>query len=144
MDTMTTDFVQEIQRLPTLRRDQLVPIWKEHFPTPPPPSIRKELMVPLLSYRMQEEVHGGLSMQARRRLQILATTLPEGPRSTRQIAAPQRGTRILRQWRGETHEVWCTDEGFLYLGQKYTSLSKIATVITGTKWSGPAFFGLKK
>ena len=144
MDTMTNDLVQEIQRLPSLRRDQLVPIWKGHFPSPPPPSLRKELMVPLLGYRMQEKIHGGLSMQARRRLQAIAKTLPTGPRSTRQIAAPEHGTRILRQWRGETHEVWCREEGFLYRGEKYTSLSKIAFAITATKWSGPAFFGVKK
>jgi hypothetical protein len=101
-------------------------------------------MVPLLSYRIQEKAYGGLSMQARNRLEEIAAKLPKGPRGTRQVVAPQNGTRILRQWHGEMYEVWSTDEGFLYRGERYGSLSKIAYVITGTKWSGPAFFGVKK
>jgi hypothetical protein len=135
---------QKIAELPNLSRAQLLPLWTEHFPTPPPTALRKELMVPLLSYRIQEKAYGGLSMQARKRLEAIAAKLPTGPRGTRQIAAPQNGTRILRQWHGEMHEVWSTDEGFLYRDERYGSLSKIAYVITGTKWSGPAFFGVKK
>ena len=141
---MTTDLTEQIQLLPSLRRDELVPIWNEHFQAPPPKTLRKELMVPLLSYRIQERAHGGLSLQARNRLKQIAAGLPKGPRSARQVVAPQEGTRILRQWRGEMHEVRCTDDGLFYRGEKYSSLSKIAFVITGTKWSGPAFFGVKK
>ena len=143
MITMT-DITEQIQRLPTLRRDQLVPIWNEHFQAPAPTTLRKELMVPLLSYRIQERLHGGLSLNARNRLRQIAAGLPKGPRSSKQVVAPQEGTRILRQWHGEMHEVRCTDDGLFYRGEKYTSLSKIAILITGTKWSGPAFFGVKK
>jgi hypothetical protein len=141
---MTTDITKQIQQLPGLRRDQLIPIWNQHFHTSPPKTLRKELMVPLLSYRIQERLHGGLSLQARSRLKQIAAGLPKGPRSAMQVVAPQEGTRILRQWHGEMHEVRCTDDGFFYRGEKYSSLSKIAFVITGTKWSGPAFFGVKK
>ncbi len=101
-------------------------------------------MVPLLSYRIQERLHGGLSLQARNRLKQIAASLPSGPRTASHIVAPQGGTRILRQWHGDMHEVRCTDGGLYYRGEKYSSLSRIAFVITGTKWSGPAFFGVKK
>src|ERR1700679_194591 len=139
-----TDITEQIQRLPSLRRDQLIPLWNQHFQTPPPTTLRKELMVPLLGYRMQEGVHGGLSLHARNRLRQIAAGLLKGPRGAKQIVSPEEGTRILRQWHGEMHEVRCTDDGLFYRGEKYSSLSKIAFVITGTKWSGPAFFGVKK
>jgi hypothetical protein len=141
---MTIHITELIQRLPSLRRDQLIPLWNQHFQTPPPQTLRKELMVPLLSYRIQERLHGGLSLQARNRLKQIAAKLPTVPRSASHIVAPEEGTRILRQWHGETHEVRCTDDGLFYRGETYSSLSKIAFVITGTKWSGPAFFGVKK
>jgi hypothetical protein len=141
---MTGKLAEQIQRLPKLRRNELVSIWNDNFQTLPPKTLRKELMVSLLSYRIQERLHGGLSLQARRRLKQIASGLPKGPRSTRQAVAPQEGTRILRQWRGEMYEVRCTDDGLFYRGERYSSLSKIAFVITGTKWSGPAFFGVKK
>jgi hypothetical protein len=138
------NITDQIQQLPSLRRDQLIPIWNANFQTPPPKTLRKELMVPLLSYRIQERAHGGLSLQARRRLKEIAAGLPKGPKSARKVVEPEQGTRILRQWRGEIHDVRCTDEGLYYRGERYSSLSKIAYVITGTKWSGPAFFGVKK
>ena len=52
------------------------------------------------------------------------------------------GTRLVRQWRGRTYHVTVTDDGFEFEGQSYSSLSQIAQAITGTKWSGPRFFGL--
>jgi hypothetical protein len=141
---MTTDMAEQIRQLPSLRRDQLVPIWNKHFHAPPPEKLRKELMVPLLSYRIQERAHGGLSLLARSRLMQIAAGLPKGPKSARRVVVPQEGTRILRKWHGEMHEVRCSDDGLFYRGEKYSSLSRIAFVITGTKWSGPAFFGVRK
>jgi len=141
---MTTDITEQIQGLPSLRRDQLIPIWNQHFHSPPPETLRKELMVPLLSYRIQEKAFGGLSLHARNRLKQIAARLAKGPRSAKQVVSSQEGTRIIRQWHGEMYEVRCTDNGLFYRGEKYSSLSRIAFVITGTKWSGPAFFGVKK
>jgi hypothetical protein len=141
---MTIDITEQIQQLPSLRMDQLIPIWTQHFHSPPPETLRKELMVPFLSYRIQEKAFGGLSLHARNRLKQIAAGLAKGPRRTQQAVSPEEGTRILRQWHGEMHEVRCTDDRLFYRGEKYSSLSKIAFVITGTKWSGPAFFGVKK
>lgn len=138
------ELAELIETLPTLSRQELIPLWNKHLPHQTIPELRKELLVPLLAYRLQEQAYGGLSLSARKKLQAIAESLPKGPRSARQIQAPPQGTRILRQWRGEMHEVWCSDDGFTYQGKLYGSLSKIAFVITGTKWSGPAFFGVKK
>ena len=102
-------------------------------------------MVPLLAYRIQEREFGGLSHAARRRLREVAVSLmTDKPSQESPDAAPQTGTRLLRVWRGETHEVIATGSGYEYRGQTYSSLSRIAREITGTRWSGPLFFGVRK
>jgi len=55
---------------------------------------------------------------------------------------PRPGTRLVREWQGRVHEVVVLDEGFLWSGKRHGSLSEIARAITGTRWSGPRFFGL--
>jgi Protein of unknown function (DUF2924) len=136
---------EQIATLPSLNRAQLLAIWAEHFSTEPPSKLRKELMVPVLAYRMQEKEFGGLSHAARRRLREVAASLKtDKPSQERPDSAPQTGTRLLRVWRGETHEVIATGSGYEYRGQTYSSLSKIAREITGTQWSGPLFFGVRK
>lgn len=135
----------QIEGLPTLNKAQLLAIWTENFSTAPPSKLRKELMVPILAYRMQEKEFGGLSHAARRRLREVAATLrTDKPSQERPDSAPQTGTRFLRVWRSETHEVIATGSGYQYRGQTYSSLSRIAREITGTQWSGPLFFGVRK
>jgi hypothetical protein len=136
---------EQITTLPSLNKTQLLAIWAENFSEDPPPNLRKELMVPILAYRMQEREFGGLSHAARRRLREVAVSLrTDKPSQERPDSAPQTGTRLLRVWRGETHEVIATGSGYEYRGQTYSSLSKIAREITGTRWSGPLFFGVRK
>jgi hypothetical protein len=135
----------QIAALPTLNKAQLLAVWAENFTKDPPPQLRKELMVPVLAYRMQEREFGGLSHAARRRLREVAASLREDkPSQERPDSGPQTGTRLLRTWRGELHEVIATGHGYLYRGQTYSSLSRIAREITGTRWSGPLFFGVRK
>ena len=135
----------QIEALPTLNKAQLLAVWVENFSKDPPPQLRKELMVPVLAYRMQEREFGGLSHAARRRLREVAASLnTEKPSQERPDSAPQTGTRLLRMWHGEMHGVIATGNGYLYRGQTYSSLSKIAREITGTRWSGPLFFGVRK
>jgi hypothetical protein len=97
----------------------------------------------LLGYRLQELKLGGLSAGARRELTNL---LPRAQGGRGAAAATRRlkpGTRLQRTWQGRTHVVTVTDKGFDYQGKAHASLSVIARQITGTPWSGPAFFGLK-
>jgi hypothetical protein len=100
----------------------------------------------LLRFHEQETAYGGLSPEVEA---YLASLLPK-PRGRGPQAAPtpvrrlKPGTRLLRAWRGQTYTVTVADPGFIYEGQTYNSLSVIAREITGTPWSGPAFFGLLK
>jgi len=131
--------------LPALNKAQLVPIWRRNFDHDPPPKLRKELMVPILAYGMQEKEFGGLSHRARKRLRDIAQSLGPEKRPHASIAPSIRsGTRLIRRWGGEVHEISVTEAGFEYLGKQYASLSKIAREITGTRWSGPLFFGRRK
>ena len=142
---MHNKLTEKIATLPTLDKAQLVVLWAENFNKDPPPTLRKELMVPLLAYRMQERELGGLSHTGRRRLrEIAASFKADGPSQERSDSSPQTGARLIRLWKGETHEVIATGSGYEYRGQTYSSLSKIAREITGTRWSGPLFFGVRK
>jgi hypothetical protein len=139
---MDQALTQKIAALPTLNKAQLLVVRRENFGHAPPPNLRKELMVPVLAYRMQAKEFGGLSHTVRKRLRDIAQSL--GSEKQQPDAKIQGGTRLVRTWRGEVHEVAVTDNGFLYRGQHFTSLSRIAREITGTPWSGPLFFGTRK
>jgi Protein of unknown function (DUF2924) len=133
-----------IRSLPSLPKMRLVELWKQNFGKEPE-RIRPELMLPVLAYRIQERAYGGLSPKAAARSQEVATSLR--PQSRSRDEARQRfksGTKLVREWGGKTHEVTLCDQGYQYLGNTYKSLSPIACEITGTRWSGPAFFGTRK
>jgi hypothetical protein len=124
-----------IERMPEMSRQELAAQWLLEFGSPPHPKLREELMRPVLAYRIQENASGLGKQRIQTRLQnVLAEA------STTQF---KQGTRIVREWKGQTHEVAVSADGYEYLGETYKSLSPIATKITGTKWSGPAFFGTK-
>jgi len=136
---------EKIAKLPTLNKPQLLEIWAENFKTPPPPNLRKDLMVPILAYRIQEREYGGLSHRARARLKEIGVSLRNHKGTVRNTdSAPGTGTKLIRSWKGEVHEVLATENGYVYRGKTYSSLSRIAREITGTRWSGPLFFGVKK
>jgi hypothetical protein len=106
--------------------------------------MRRDFMIPILAYRIQEQAFGSLSPRARKRLEELARQIESSPsRSISDRPALKPGTRLVRQWGNHVHLVNVESKGFEYKGSRYRSLSEIAHVITGTKWSGPLFFGLK-
>jgi len=141
---MTTEITTKLQELPHLPRPRLRALWQELFAKPAHPQLRRNLMIAVLAYRLQEQAYGGLKPSTRKRLQRLAVEL-EQKQKTWPSPVPQlrAGTRLLRQWQGQMHEVVVADEGFDYRSKRYESLSEIARQITGTRWSGPLFFGLK-
>lgn len=142
---MTDEISAKIQQLRRLPKPELLALWQELFAKPPHPKLRRELMVPILAHRMQENAYGGLKLSTRKRLQRLAEELTPNLEASLRVTSQLRpGTKLLRQWQGELHEVMVGDEGFRYRGKHYQSLSEIAREITGTRWSGPAFFGLKQ
>ena len=144
MRKRSLDVAERLRVLPQLGTEALRALWIELYGRPPRFRARKELMVPMLAYRLQEIAQGGLSSSTRKRLRAFADRIDtKEPRSSRPDARPKAGTRLIREWNGHTHVVSVLDNGVEYRGKRYGSLSEVARVITGTRWSGPAFFGLK-
>ena len=119
--------------------------WRELFGSEPPPSNRQYL-VSRLAYRIQELTYGGLKPETIKRLEALGEQLDGGniiTRRTRVDLKPIAGTRLIRDWQGVEQIVTVTQDGFEWQGRPYRSLSAIARAITGTRWNGWVFFGLK-
>jgi hypothetical protein len=119
--------------------------WRELFDSEPPPFNRRYLES-RLAYRIQELAYGGLKPETIRRLERLGEELDGGDRKKSRIRAdfhPIAGTRLIREWQGVEHVVTVTVDGFEWQGRPYKSLSAIARAITGTRWNGWVFFGLK-
>ncbi|MDX1485586.1 MAG: DUF2924 domain-containing protein [Alphaproteobacteria bacterium] len=116
----------------------------ELFEHPAPKQMSRTLLLRLIAHRIQENESYGPNTALKRRLRKLAKDLKvTGKVSAVPLKLPNPGTRFLREWQGETHTVSVTEGGFLHKGQTYQSLSAVAREITGTRWSGPAFFGLR-
>ena len=121
----------------TMTLAELRKLWSEHFGSPP--ELRStELMRLVLSWRLQSRVHGGLDAAMRRKLR--RKTMAD-PTSAIDL---EIGSGLRREWQGKTYEVEIEDGGFRWNHQTYPSLSAVATAITGTRWNGPKFFGLRK
>ena len=135
---------ESVESLARLTLAELRALWRQWFDRPPPARLRRHLLIRALAYRMQERQHGGLSAATRKKLRVLAqagTTQAsyergDGPRLT-------PGTQVIREWGNEMHQVTVETTSLVYRGQRYRSLSEIARRITGTRWSGPVFFGVK-
>ena len=140
-DHKSTDIRATLADLTTLDRDTLINHWRTVYDDAPPVNISRPLLLNAITYRMQEKVLGGLNPATRRHLSQLIT-------NDRTATSPptnlKSGTRLLREWHGTTHEVMVTDDGVRFKGKRYRSLSEVAFTITGTKWSGPLFFGLRR
>ena len=141
--TMSDKCTQTLERLPSMDRAELQQLWQDLFGKPPHPKLRRQLLVPILAYRVQEKVYGGLKASTRNYLRRLALQL-EANKSTPKPQRIKPGTKLLRRWHDETHEVVVTEHGYFYRGSEYKTLSEVAGLITGARWSGPLFFGLKK
>ena len=134
---------REIAALGDLAVDALRAAWQVHYDAEPPKRAGRDLLIRAVAFRLQETPLGGLKPATKRRLKRLAEELRiKGEVSTAAGPAVKPGTRLIREWHGATHEVWVLDEGYHWRGERYRSLSEIARSITGTRWSGPAFFGL--
>jgi hypothetical protein len=119
--------------------------WRELFDKEPPPYNRR-FLEHRLAYRIQELTYGGLKPETLKRLRELGEHFDGGdPKRRRQPASdrPISGTRLIREYQGVEHCVTVRDEDFEYQGRPYKSLSAIARAITGTRWNGFLFFGLK-
>ena len=111
-------------------RDAWPPAWGR------PPRLRSaDLLRRMMAWRLQAEAYGGLDAETRKLL-AKGAVKPRGP-------VAQAGVRLVREWKGERHEAEVVEGGVLYRGERYASLSEVARVVTGVRWNGPRFFGLR-
>lgn len=106
-----------------------------------PPSLPPALLRQLVAQRLQERRHGALPVLVARELKRLATEGPGAEPARRRVELTP-GTRLVREWNGQTVTVEVLDKGFTYADRAWRSLSEIARHVTGAHWSGPRFFGL--
>jgi hypothetical protein len=133
-----------LDSLPKLNKPELCQLWRHHFKSEPALKMRKQLIRRVIAYRLQEQEFGGLNNTQVRRLRQIASALEANPNAT--VSSRPRikpGTRLVREWKQQVHTVEVDADGYQYKGTRYESLSQIARLITGTRWSGPLFFGLK-
>ena len=126
---------QEVRALEALDLHGLREEWRKRYGDPP--KMRShELLARLLAWRIQADAFGGLDAAT---IRLLTTDRPPIPKPA---LAP--GTQLTREWQGRRHEVDVLEQGFRYAGADYRSLSQIARAITGTRWNGLRFFGLRE
>jgi hypothetical protein len=134
----------DLAALSSLKRSALKQWWRMQFNSPMPAKASRQLLIYCLAYRLQQNAYGGLSATARQRLRALAPPLArERGRAKPAAVRLEPGTRLIRQWREQRHEVTVLEQGFAYRARHYRSLSAIARVISGAHCSGPRFFGLR-
>jgi Protein of unknown function (DUF2924) len=135
---------QQLKDLETRGDDELKDCWRSLYGTKPPPKIHRSLLIAAVAHRMQENALGALKSSVRRQLMQVANNLAT-PRPSPHYPSvrPRAGTVLVRDWGGVTHQAKVLEDGILFRSKRYKSLSEVARVITGSRWSGPLFFGLK-
>ena len=136
---MSTALDFELTALKQLSRMALTDRWRALFKAAPPAAFTPDLLARGIAWRLQEKALGRLSSEARR---TLAASEQSVQRRHRSRTALRPGNRLIRRWRGRTYVVEVSDAGLIYEGKRFSSLTVIARTITGTRWSGPKFFGL--
>jgi hypothetical protein len=140
--------IPKLSKLGTAGRAELLTIWTATLGKPPPAfRTSRELLASALAWQLQERKFGGLKPATKRKLRVLARAQEHKKRAmpSPQLSTNLRpGTAIIKQWRGAQHVVTVLADGFQHQGKVYRSLSQLAREITGTRWNGPAFFGLRK
>ena len=129
------DLEAELARIAAMNIYELRSLWREREGREAPKGFSKDLLARALAYAIQEEQLGGLSPELKK---LLANADAEPPRRIKV------GSVIVREYAGARHEVFVVEGGFSWQGRTYPSLSAIAKEITGTRWNGWRFFGLRE
>ncbi len=134
----------ELERLPTTPIADLRKRYRELFRTEPPKAFGPDLLRRSIAHRIQEKAYGGLPLSHQRLLDQLVKSALAKPNG--RLELPRRikpGSELVRTWNRRTYRVMVLESGFAYDGKTFASLSEIASEITGTRWNGPRFFGLR-
>jgi hypothetical protein len=145
---MTTHepILTRLAALKAMSVNELKTEWQAMFDAPAPNNSRT-FLESRLAYRIQELTYGGLDKQTRRMLDLLADEVEGHNRRKHQIADPRNpvvGTKLIREWDGVEHTVTVLKDGFDWKGCRFKSLSAVAREISGTRWNGYRFFGLRE
>ncbi len=135
---------QEIVALATLGLEDLRQRWRDRLCAEPSPLRARDILLRMLAWRIQADALGGFDAKTERKLREIAKAFERDPayRPT-PVRSLSPGVILTREWKGVLQRVMVTKNGFQHLGQEYASLSDVARAITGTRWSGPRFFGLE-
>jgi hypothetical protein len=145
----TTSIGDEIAHLRGLDLKGLRSRWRSEFQRPPPDHLPRHLLFAMIAYRIQADRFGDLDHETRHVLDRTGVKNTEATMSARLVSFDQKrteltsGTVFVREWDRRSQRVTVMPDGFAWNGQTYDSLSKVAFAITGTKWNGPRFFGLR-
>jgi len=139
---LRTSVTARVLALPCCPRAELQAQWRAVWGTEPPRHASREFLARALAYGIQAQAFGGPDDRTLRLLEKANEAKGAKPKAQRSRLG--KGSKLLREWHGETHEVLVLDKGFAWRGETYTSLSAIARAITGAHWNGWAFFGLKR
>lgn len=134
-----------LSSLSGLSIEDLKKAWTDRFKVDPPRMRSRDLLLRLFAWRLQVNAIGGLDSETARKLRTIACALEhDGSYEPKIRDDLSPGVVLTREWKGVIHKVTVVAGGFQYLGNKYGSLSDVARTITGTRWSGPRFFGLEQ
>lgn len=139
------DIIDQLAALAAMSPAQLRAKWRRVYRASPP-RLTPDLLLRGIAFRLQERALGGLSAASGNLLDRTARRLERSEKADPRVSRDQRlkpGTRLVRSWNGKTYSVLVTDDGFLLNGQQFSSLTQVATAITGAHWSGPRFFGVR-
>jgi hypothetical protein len=135
-----------LESLEHITKDELRAAWTRVTGKPPLRIQSHEFLLMSVAWELQARQFGGLKPAVRRKLESLATAYQQGEAPPRSAQRPRYrpGTVLTKDWHGTSHTITVLDDGYAYQGTPYKSLSEIARLITGTRWNGPAFFGLRR
>jgi Protein of unknown function (DUF2924) len=138
----TESMAEEIARLADLSREGLIDQWVLTYGNPPPKGISRRLLELSAAYALQAKAFGGLKPALRRNLVAALASESKPSKMVSDTTVVKPGTRLVRVWNGRTYHIEVVADGFLWNEKHYRSLTAIAWAITGSRWSGPRFFGL--
>ncbi len=132
----------DIAALSEMSRDALLDLWHQFHDRDPPRNASRQFLRYYIAYCIQEMEHGGIESGTRQKLHQLAIGGENAGSAARSRTGIRPGTRLIRTWQGRAYEATVTEDGFVFEGKRYRSLSTVARAITGTRWNGWRFFGV--
>ncbi len=135
----------DVAQIAAMNRIELLELWPEFFGTPVPRQASQEFLRMALGWQFQAKKYGVVTSRLDRRLRQIAESVAEGktPRALDRRSSARLGAIFVRTWRDRSYTVTVSDKGYVLEGVTYRSLSEVARKITGTRWNGPSFFGLR-